>query len=316
MPQATLYKGSYGLSNRVPAELIPYNAKTGVTGLQRADNLLIGEAGQLYGRPGSRQVFSLESCHSGIAVPGGFLFVQEKDSGAWLSVARDNQATGELTISEIALLNSRGEWLSWFELQGEYWFSSLYDRGVVSAEMRVRDWQNSEQYFAEYSDLKISAVPHGKHITYDGTSVLSSVGREIFSSEPLQPSLYRDTGSFSAAGPVRMLAHAQAGFYYSDDRSVWFVSGQNLENYAVKKVLNYPAIEYCKLHDLVSASDFGLESYSLGIVFMTVEGPVFGFPDSTVINLTDKQFAFPKNCGFSRGSMILANKSNLIISLS
>lgn len=317
MPTATLYRGSYGLSNRVPAELIPYNAKTGVTGLQVANNLLIGEAGQLYGRKGSRQVFSLESCHSAIAVPGGFLFVQEKDSGAWLSLAKSNPVSGELIISELALLSHAGEWLSWFELQGEYWYSTLYERGIVSADMQVRDWPESDQYLAEHSDLKLEPLPNGKHITLDGTTILSAVGREIYISEPLQPSIYRgSTNSFTTAGPVRMLLHVQTGFYYSDDKAVWFVSGNNPNNYAIKKTLNYPAIEYCHLHGLTSASDIGLESYSLGVVFMTVEGPVFGFLDGTVINLTEKQFAMPRDCGFTRGSMMVVNKSNLIISLS
>ena len=107
----------------------------------------------------------------------------------------------------------------------------------------------------------------------------------------------------------------QAGFYYSDDRAIWFVAGLDPKALTAKKVLDYPAIEYCHLYGLVSASDVGLDSYSLGVVFMTVRGPVFGFPDGTPINLTEKQFVMPSNCGFTKGSMMLVNKSNLIISL-
>lgn len=317
VPVANLYRGSYGLANRVPPELIPYNAKTGVTGLQRADNILIGEAGQLYCRQGSRQVFSSESCHSPMPVPGGFLFVQEKNSGAFLSLANDNPSTGDLTISEIGQLVHAGNWLSWFELQGEYWFSTEKERGIVSADMKLRDWPSATKYLAEETEIHAVPLPMGKHIAINGTGVISARGREIYRSEPLQPSIYREaTGSFSAAGPVRMLKNVQAGFFYSDDKSVWFVSGLDPVSYTAKKVLNYPAIEYCSLPGLVSASDLGLESFSLGTVFMTTEGPVFGLPDGTAINLTEKQFGMPKDCGFTKGSMTLVNKSNLIISLS
>lgn len=314
MPQTTLYRGSYGLSNRVPPELIPYNAKTGVTGLQRADNLLIGEAGQLYGRQGSRQVIS-ESCHSPYPVPGGFLFAQESDTEAWLSYASED-AIGDLVISKINQLKTGEHWLSWFEDGGgQYWYSTEKERGIISANHVARDWPDAEQYLAKYSDKPVGVLPCGRHVAINGTVVISSLGSEIYKSEPMQPSLYnKESGQFSAAGPVRMLLPVQSGFYYSDDKAIWFVAGLDPKNLTARKVLDYPAIEYCHLHGLVSASDLGLESYSLGVVFMTVQGPVFGFPDGTPINLTDKQFAIP-NCNFTRGSMTLVNKSNLIISL-
>jgi hypothetical protein len=315
MPTAALYRGSYGLSNRVPPELIPFNAETGVTGLQRADNVLIGEAGQLYCRQGSRQVFA-GSCHSEYPVPGGFLFVEERVDGAFLSLALEDQ-DGSLSVSEIAQLGHSGNWLSWFELAGEYWYSTEKERGIVSRDYIHRDWPNSEQYEKDYSDIPMDTLPYGRHACINGVHVLSARGTEIYKSEPLQPSIYAlDDGQFSAAGAVRMLLPVQAGFYYSDDMAIWFVAGLDPKKFTARKVLDYPAIEYCHIYGLVNASDVGLDSYSLGVVFMTVQGPVFGFPDGTVINLTDKQYAMPDCAAHTRGSMMMVNRSMLIISLS
>lgn len=315
MPTATLYRGSYGLSNRVPPELIPFNADTGVAGLQRADNVLIGEAGQLYCRMGSRQVFT-GSCHSLYPVQGGFVFVQEREEGSFLSLALVD-LDGSLIVSEIKQLDSKGDWLSWFEVSGEYWYSCEGERGIVSRDMQVRQWPEATQYLAEYTDIHCEQLPLGRHAAVNGIHVLSALGREIFISEPAQPSIYRPaTGSFSAAGNVLMVKTVQSGFYYSDDQAVWFIGGLNPTQYTARKVLNYPAVEYCHIDGLVSASDMGLESYSQGVVFMTVEGPVFGMPDGTPINLTEKQYKMPMNaCTYTKGSIMIVNKSNLIISL-
>lgn len=314
MPQANLYTGSSGIVNNVPPELIPYNRDTGVAGLQRADNVLIGTAGQLYCRQGSRQLNAV-SCHSQHNVPNGFLFVQEDEFGSTISLAIDGPS-GELAISEVHQLDHDGHWLSWCEVGGEYWYSTEKERGIISSDMRWSPWPDATQYLAEYTDIHTEPLPLGRHIAVNGLNILSTAGREIYISEPAQPSIYRPaTGSFSAAGTVRMLLPVQSGFYYSDDSSVWFVSGEDPKSFSVKKVLGYPAIEYCHLTGLISASDIGIEAYSLGVLFMSTQGPVFGLPDGTPVNLTDKLFKMPESCGYTRGSMMVVNKSNLIISL-
>jgi hypothetical protein len=314
MPVSRLYTGSYGLSNRVPPELIPYDAETGVAGLQQADNVLIGEAGQLYGRKGSRQVFSENSCHSPFSVPGGMLFVKEKDSGAVLSLAKPDN-TGLLSIKELGNLTYKEEWLSWFELDGEYWFSSQYERGVVSSSFDVRNWPVSTPMMADDNEFEYAPLPFGKHSEQHGPFTISSVDSVIFFSEPGQPTICRTAESYtSVEGPIRILASVQEGVFVSDDKSVWFFSGRQPRQWSARRVLDYPAIEYCRINGLVSASDMGFDSGGLGVVFMTVRGPCFGFSDGTIINLTEKQFAMPK-CEFTRGSMMVAQETTLIISV-
>ena len=315
MPTVNLYTGSSGLVNNVPPELIPYNPKTGIAGLQRADNVLIGQMGQLYCRQGSRQVLS-ESCHSQYHVPGGFLFVQEKEAGSFISIALDDPA-GDIQVSEIHKLEHDGHWLSWCEVSGEYWYGTEKERGIVTAnDLKHREWPDATQYLEEHNDIHIEPLPFGRHIAVNGLSVLSATGREICISEPAQPAVYRPaTGSFSAASTVKMLLPVQSGFFYSDESSVWFVSGGDPQSFTTRKVLSYPAIEFCHLYGLVSAADIGIESYSQGVLFMTTQGPVFGLPDGTPLNLTDKQYKMPESCGYTRGSMMLVNKSNLVISL-
>jgi hypothetical protein len=318
--ERTLYRGGLGLANRVPPELIPFDPETGVAGLQVADNMLIGEAGQLYGRQGSRQVFSTEACHSPFPVPGGMLFVREKESGPVITLAK-HDASGLLTLKELAPgegegeVKSGGNWLSWFELDGEYWWSTECGRGAVSGDFLLPRWPDSEEPMKGRNEFKYGKVPFGRHIEQLGPFTLSAIGRDVLWSEPGLPDLRREVENISPAeGPVLLLASVQDGVFVSDNKQVWFFQGREPRKWTVRRVLDYPAIEYCKIHGLVSASAMGFEAGGLGVVFMTVRGPVFGFSDGTIANLTDKQFAMP-DCVFTRGSMMMVNQSQLIISV-
>jgi hypothetical protein len=310
----TLYRGGLGLANRVPPELIPFDPETGVAGLQVADNMLIGEAGQLYGRQGSRQVFSSEACHSPFPVPGGMLFVQEKESGPVITLAK-HDVSGLPVLSEIGALAYRESWLSWFKLDGEYWFGTERERGVLSADYVLNNWPDNSGMMPDHSEFHYASLPFGRHIEQHGPFTLSATGNTLCYSETGQPTLFRPAeNTVPVEGPTLLVASVQDGVFVSDDKQVWFFQGREPRKWTVRRVLDYPAIEYCKIHGLVAASDVGFEAGGLGVVFMTVRGPVFGFSDGTIVNLTDKQFAMP-DCVFTRGSMMMVNQSQLIISV-
>lgn len=313
MPTATLYRGSYGLSNRVPPELIPFNAKTGVTGLQRADNVLIGEAGQLYCRQGSRQVFS-ESCRSPCKVPDGFLFIKESSNISTLTLAKHDDF-GSLLYKDIGNLKYTGERAGWFERDGEYWFSTSRERGIVAQDYTLRAWPSNSPMMESSTELVYAGLPFSPYIDQHGPFTICGHGRDVYYSEPGQPSLYvQHENRVPLHGEVRLVASVEEGVFASDNRQIWFFSGRQPRQWRVKEALPYPAIPLCKLPGLVKLDDVGVDSYGTGVVFMTVKGPCVGLPDGSVINLTDKAFKMP-TCNFSYGSMMLVNDSNLIISL-
>lgn len=278
--------------------------------------MLIGRAGELYSRLGSRQLFADGSCHSPIDTPSGLLFACDKNDGLGTAIMQGSlDATGSLTISEIARIQYPDNWLSWFKLAGDYWFSTEQERGIITADHQLTSWPNSTEMMAGNNTMKYARLPFGRHIERHGKSVISATGRAVFFSEPGQETLMRELENlWPAEGSVKMLASVQEGLYVSDDRSIWFLSGLDCRKWISRKILNCPAIEYCKIYGLVDSIALGFDSPALGTVFMTTQGPVFGFPDGTVMNLTSQQFAFPKNCGQTKGSMILVNESMLIIS--
>jgi len=316
MPQTRIYSGSAGIANTVDPELIPFDPRSGVAGLQVANNMLIGRAGELYSRLGSRQLFAGGSCHSPVNTPSGLLFACDKDDGLGTAIMQARpDSTGSLVISEIARIQHPENWLSWFELAGDYWFSTQQERGIITADHQLTSWPNSTEMMSADNTLKYARLPFGRHIERHGKSVISATGQAVFYSEPSQEILMRELENiWPAEGSVRLLASVQEGLYVSDDKSIWFLSGIDCRKWVSRKVLNYPAIEYCKAQGLVDSTALGFESPALGTVFMTVKGPVFGFPDGTIMNLTNKKFALPRNCGKTKGSMMLVNESMLIIS--
>lgn len=312
MPTATLYRGSYGLSNRVPPELIPYNHETGVVGLQTAENVLIGEAGQIYGRRGSRQVFSFAGCHSLFPVPGGFLFVQDQDKSSVLSRAIYDYS-GSLEITELKQLRYNGDWLDWFIYRGEYWYGSARERGIVETDCSsVKNWRECDP--PARTEREYRSIPKGKFIGRWHEYTLSAVGNLLFFSEIGYSTICSIHNVIALPAEITMVAPVEDGIFISDNNAVHYLYGNDPGKWAKNTVYAYPAIPYCRLYGVHNLVDIGVDQPGTCVVFMTVQGPCVGMQDGAVLNLIDKNFRMP-NCHFNRGSMTLANNGNLIISL-
>jgi hypothetical protein len=304
--QRVLYSGSIGLNNKVAPHRLQYSAKTGVSALEAADNVIIDRTGEIVTRRGTELVQS-GNYHSMWSVPGGFYVVEDRDADSALmfaSVADD----GSIGMTGIRSGLARGKRVSYADLDN----STLYCNGTqngqlidfVSSPWPVSEWTGSSERIE-----KIKA-PVGEHIDVLSGRDLISVADELFATEYGLPGIV-DANSTRRRLDGRIIAvvSVQSGAFVSTTDAIYFISGTSPSKWTMKKVLDYPALEWGNNQTLINPSDFGLESYTLSALFATVNGPVVGFPDGTAINLIDKNVTTP-NC--SSGAIMVVDETMII----
>jgi len=108
-----------------------------------------------------------------------------------------------------------------------------------------------------------------------------------------------------------MIAAVQTGAFISTTKAVYFVSGTEPKKWEMKKVLEYPALEYGRNQGGINPSHLGFETKQLSVLFATANGPVVGLPDGTAVNLVDKNIHFP-DCGQRTGAIMVVDESMVI----
>lgn len=310
MKPTQLYSRNIGLNNKVTSHRLAFDKETGVSALEDATDVMIDRTGEIVTRPPTRPIYSGGDCHSTWPVTGGFYFVEDRNLDSAIFKATVN-SDGSLSISGMQSGLTRSNRVSYADLDD----ITLYVNGSFSGQLNGEissPWPVSVWPKRDTTSPKIT-TPIGRHIDILAGRVLLAVGKEVLFTEYGLPGLVDDNeGRRRFEGRVIMIAAVESGAFISTDKAVYFVEGLIPRKWKVKKVLNYPAIEWGVNQEMVDPSFLGFDTKKPSVLFATKQGPAIGLPSGIAENLSNRNVTLPAGCAVHTGSILVVDETTVI----
>lgn len=289
MAEITIYSGSIGVNNKVTPHRLPFG-RGGVSALEQSENVLIDISGEIVSRKGSINVSS-GSFHSTFPAPGGFYVVRDgADASSLFRAVID--ADGSVDLNGIRSGMARRK-VDYANIGEKTFYCNGVDNGALTFDHSAL-WPTNE-WTGQETTADMVATPTGEHLDVLSGRLILSVGDELFFTEYGLPGLIDNVRNRRRLeSRIIMIASVQTGVYVSDEKAVYFLAGTNPHEWNVRKVLNYPAVEWGRNHDLINPSYFGIETTELSCLFATSRGPVVGLPDGIALNLIEDNVSTAK----------------------
>jgi len=310
MAKARIYTGSSGINNKVPAHRLPFDAKTGVAGLEAAYNILIDRTGEVVTRRGTKQE-QAGSFHSLYPFRDSFLVLQNHEPEGYSALYRGLiDVDGAVILHGIRDGLSLGSRMSFCEVDGLVYYMNGKQLGKTDGETSA-PWPTSIPIKKTLEEVVPTFA--GRHLDIIAGNFIFAKGNEVFWTEyNLWGLINVKSGRARFESKVLMVCAVQSGVYISDEYGIYFAQGQDPYKWKFRKVLNYPTVEFCREPGLIDPTNFGFETSQPSVLFGTARGPVIGFPDGTAVNLIDKAVTMPMDCGGSRSGMMVVDDSLII----
>jgi hypothetical protein len=304
----TIFTNCAGQNNQATPDSVPFDPKKGgINFLVSSSDVVIGKTGKLSGCRAGASVSS-GAWQSTYPATGGFYAVcdQSTDSAIYKVTPK---VDGTISKTGIRAGLAKGARVDFCTVADDTYWLNGFQCGVLVDETE-HAWPTSLWPGPEVT-AQMVPLPIGKHIDILAGRILTTKDDELFFSEYALPGLMdktRNNRRFESR--LRMVYSVQTGVYVSDERAVHFLAGNDPNQWQLKTVLEYPALEWARAPRMVNPSDFGIESTEMSALFGTPNGPVVGLPDGPVFNLTDKGLKLP---GCSTTGAILVVDKTLIL---
>jgi len=239
----------------------------------------------------------------------GFYIAEDRESDTAIHIASVD-SLGQVQLKGIWAGLSKGKWLSYFVLEDIVFYANGTQNGVLFQDTRA-PWIESE--FTDNTTADMVQTPVGNHIEILSGRALVAIDNEI---------IYSEHGLLGITDTTRnrqrfehrivLMCAVQTGVFVSTTEAIYFLSGLIPSKWEIKRVANYPAIEWCREPGLVDPVKLGFKSSHLGVLFGTVEGPVVGLSDGSLHNSINKNVQMPTTCGGNQGSIMTVDDSLII----
>lgn len=304
MAVQTVIAGCAGLNTI----LDPFQPVEGASYLSKAVNIRITDSGVIERSEPIRTLLSLINGHS-LFCDGGSCLVH--DGGTMYEVLTD------LTLSTGKRTGMSGEAVDHTQAGDAIYFSNLQENGLyyggIAIPWTVDRYEGSEtnRYFEDH-------VPFFEHIAYFNGYMLGSIENALYASElgllgcwEMKP-VWMSNSRITMVKPVVTASFpVTGGIFVSDLSRISYLAGLDPLRLSEPRNTNYPALEWSVAHGYADGSKFG-ERPGLCAVFTTTRGKCLGYPDGTVINVTQKAITLPE--GLTSGASLI-NGHNIISTL-
>ncbi len=303
MNDVTLLNVAMGINNKVVSHRLPFD-KNGISAFESAMDVLIDSTGEVISRRGNTLLAS-GVFHSGWETSDGFYCIQDRDTDSALMKAI--VTSGEIELVGIRDSMTIGAKCSYMDLAGKTYYMNGYERGVisngVSSSWQEQDWTGPE------TTSEMLGMPTGAHLDMLSGHMLVAVGDELFHSEHGLLNLTDNLKNrVRFESNITMLIAVQSGVFVSDERSIYFLSNPDPNQWMLKRVSNYPGKG--RGQTLVDPSFFGIETNQLSALMATTQGQCIGLPDGTLLNLINKNLTLPANCG--SGAIMVVDETTIL----
>jgi len=290
---STIFSILGGLNNRVSPIRIPYDREEGISQMSATHNIIVDETGAARVRPGYTPL--AEGPWHSLFYDGGEI-VGVKGQQLCLLTPVDSGA--DVRVLAVGF-NDRA---SFAQVNDDIYCTCGNVQGIVS-EGSFRPWPATMNYGRETDRVFTGPFP-ARHIAFHLGRIWLATGNVVAFSEPLGFSLFDLANSiipFDA--PVLMMRPVAGGIFISTSKAVYFIPGNEPQEFERKVACATPAREWSVACRLLASERLGLDPGSEMATWVARDGIYVGAPNGTVSNLTEAEVIFPATasggaCGF------------------
>jgi len=297
-----VFSGSIGLNNKIVPHRLPFSLESGVGAFEEAVNVIIDKTGE----PVTRRGYSLLEAGSFHSLwpcsHTSFYVAKDRDSDTAIYLANISSNSGQVSLKGVVSGLTKRLKISYFKLQDTIFYSNGNQSGRLNG-TQASPWPVNE--FTNDTTADMLPFIKGKHIGLFAGRALASKGPRLIFSEYNLLGLYdsvRNIREFES--DITMIYPVQTGVFISTTNSIYFLSGKNPTKWIVEQVSTFPALEYCRYHELVKPGDLSSDSINLAALFGTTKGPALGLSNGTVQTQIDKNINLELTC-YSPSDIIL-----------
>jgi len=297
--ERTILKGATGLNNKVSAERLSYDQRTGITELAAAVNVDIDDSYAISRRLGITQLS--DKVYHSLFCDGGDCFIVEDrtDDAAIMKVATDYSLTG------VRSSLTKGARISFWQVGDKTFYSSLYQNGVI--ESGVSSPWPTQDHVGVDTTRNFSAAPPGKHIAVFLGRMWIVVGSVIWVSEPYAFGKFDVSRRFFQFGDnVVMIKPVENGVWVSTSREIGFIGrAETFEAMSYVKKASFPAHEYSANIALIDLSSTNLQIPGLSAIWSSDQGICIGTENGQLVIPTERDLIYSTG---SSGATVVKDK--------
>lgn len=275
-----IFRESTGLNTVIDPLRLPYDPETGIMSLAAATNVVVDDSGMIKRRK-------------------GYTRVQE---GSWHSLFYDGSdcvgvKDGDLCViaedmSYTSIRSGFSSRVSYAQVNDSIYYTSPDLFGIVKDGIHI-SWE-AQEYVGPDTDREFAPPFPANHIAFHLSRIWLALSNFVVASEPFGWSwfdLHRSTILLDSY--VRMIKPVKDGLYISTDKKTYFLSGSQPEEFSLRMVADYPAIEFSAAQQYVEALEIGMDDPGLCALWASEKGVCLGTPSGTAINLTRDRVVYP-----------------------
>lgn len=308
MAEVPIIERSRGL-NTVLDPNQPISLEDGSTYLSKAVNARVTDSQVIEQAEFPRTLHQLTNGHS-LFCDGGACLIHE--GGAMYEIGTD------LSISAVKRGGMSGDKVSHAQAGDVILYSNTKENGAYYNHTAIPWTVDAYGRRPETSRHFVDHVPLFSKIAYFNGYVLGSIGNALFASEMGKFGLWNMKPVWMSNSDIIMIKPVVSetfqpvgGVYVSDRGRISFLAGLNPRKFSEPRLTHYAAIEWAVAHGYADGGTFG-ERPGLCAAFMTIKGLCLGYPDGTLVNVTQKAIKIPS--GFVSGACLI-DEHNIISTL-
>lgn len=283
-----VFKGLTGLNNIIQPMRAPYDRELGIQAVTASENIIFDNSMAARLRPGLFELddlpwsclFANETCM--IGVRGGSLFRIEP---------------GIETVLTFPIASGFTQRIDYTNVNDAIYFVSGEKNGRIIEGIHF-PW-NATGGYGRDTDRVFSGPPVADHIAFHLARIWLGTKNGIVFSEPLGFGLFDlHRSSIPTDAPVTMMCAVKDGLFVSTTKKVYFLAGNEPNNFQLVEKDAAPAKEWSLLSGLVDARALGLDFSGEVALWIGADGVYAGLPDGNVANLTFENVKFQETLPF------------------
>lgn len=285
-----------------PAVLI---SNQGDTALAVAVNVRITRQGLLEQRQGY-EVKRPGTYHSLFVHRDAYCIKEEASSGSIFRIAADFSEQG------IRANLTKDARMDWAKVDKAVFYCNGYQNGFI-LDGASFPWPVGIYNGPDTSEA-FTQMPVGTHLAHRNGIIGVSVGDSVyFNNLPFSYGLVSPRrGHFRFSSRVLMIVACDAGFFVSDEHSMYLLIGNTPDDFELKKLESGPAVEWSNTHSTFDGTVLKkLNVQGACSAWLSTKGICVGLPDGSVRNLTEAYVDVPIKLA---GATVISPSNTLICS--
>lgn len=311
--QVSMLRGTAGLNNTLDPERLSWGNKDNpyIVEMAIAKDISVDDRGLISLRKGTVLVQDGDF-HSGFCQDSENAYVA-KDGDSSTTLHRVTVSGTTVTVSPAVVSGmALGQRVSCVQANDLTLWANGSQCGIIQNGVNSA-WAVDAYNGPDQNVSFLSSVPVGNHLGYDnaGTVAIARSNTIFFNYIAFVFGLFAaGRGFVQFPTQIRMVKSVESGWFVSDQKKTYFERGINWSDINESVVADFPAHEWSCAHELLEASEIGLDLPGYCAFWSSPQGLIAGLPNGQVVNLTSQRIKYPS--AYERAACLVYDRRKLI----